>query len=202
MNRKAIEKTELNKILALVSEFAVLDGGKEKIRSLEPVSDLAVVRKSLSLTEEAVELLFHHGISKIERFEKFSDELKRAKKGSTLSCGELLLSASLLRSTRIAHTSISGVNDENIKGLKAIADNLYFDVNLEEDILSKILNDSEVSDYASDKLFSLRKEIRTLNERIRSRLGEYLTGSEAKYLQDLKTFAFNSPIYKKKIRLQ
>lgn len=184
MNEKAIEKTELNKILALVAEYAVLDGTKERIKETQPSSELSIVRKELSKTEEGVELLFHHGVSKIERFEFFSDEIKRAKKGSTLSCGELLSLGNLLRSSRIAHTSISGVNDENLKLLKGLADNLYYDANLEEDISTKILNDSEVSDYASDKLYSLRKEIRLLNERIRSRLGEYLTGSDGKYLQD------------------
>ncbi len=184
MNQKAIEKTELNKILALVSEYAVLDNAKEKVRRAEPSSVLSETRKKLSLTEEAIELLFHHGVSKIERFEPFNDEIKRAKKGSTLSCGELLSCGALLRSTRIAYTSITGVNDENLQGMKSLASNLYFDKNLEEDITEKILNDSEVSDYASDKLYSLRKEIRTLNERIRARLGEYLTGNEGKYLQD------------------
>ncbi|MBE5752952.1 MAG: endonuclease MutS2 [Clostridiales bacterium] len=184
MNQKAIEKTELNKILSLVSDFAVLDGGKNKILERLPSSKIGEVKRRLSLTEEAIELLFHYGVSKIERFEPFTDELQRAKKGSTLSCAELLSLANLLRSTRIAHTSISGVNDENLRLLKALADNLYFDKNLEEDITTKILNDSEVSDYASDKLYSLRKEIRTLNERIRTRLSEYLTGSEGKYLQD------------------
>ena len=184
MNQKAIEKTELNKILSLVSDFAVLDGGKNKILERLPSSEIGEVKRRLSLTEEAIELLFHYGVSKIERFEPFTDELQRAKKGSTLSCAELLSLANLLRSTRIAHTSISGVNDENLRLLKALADNLYFDKNLEEDITTKILNDSEVSDYASDKLYSLRKEIRTLNERIRTRLSEYLTGSEGKYLQD------------------
>lgn len=36
----------------------------------------------------------------------------------------------------------------------------------------------------SDKLYSIRREIRSLNERIRTRLSEYLTGEEGKYLQD------------------
>ena len=184
MNFKAIEKTELNKILSLVSEYAVLDGSKEKIQALIPNSSLAQAKRALLLTAEATELLFRHGIGKIERFERFGDELKRAKKGSTLSCGELLSCGSLLRAARVAHKSISGVNDEDLTAIKGIADNLYYDFALEEDISTKILNDSEVSDYASDKLYSLRKEIRLLNERIRSRLGEYLTGSEGKYLQD------------------
>ena len=68
--------------------------------------------------------------------------------------------------------------------MKELANNLYFDATLEEDISKKILSDTEVSDYASDKLYSVRREIRLLNERIRTRLAEYLTGSEGKYLQD------------------
>ena len=184
MNRKAIEKTELNKILALVSDYAVLDDTKEYLKNLEPITEISSVKKSLDLTEEATELLFHHGVGKIEYFPVFSDELKRARKGSTLSCGELLSVGNLLRSVRIAYNGIKNINDENIRVMKLLADNLYFDSALEEDITTKILNDSEVSDYASDKLYSLRKEIRSLNERIRSRLSEYLTGSEGKYLQD------------------
>lgn len=90
----------------------------------------------------------------------------------------------LLRAARIAHSGIAGVTDEEITGIKALADNLYFDSNLEDDIQTKILNDTELSDYASDKLYSIRREIRSLNERIRTRLSEYLTGEEGKYLQD------------------
>ena len=184
MNQRAIEKTELNKILLLVAEYAVTEGGKEKLRCLHPSSDVKETKQRLSLTEECLKLLFYHGISKVEYFQPFSDELERAKKGSALSCGELLKTENLLRSARIAHKSISGVNDEEIQGMKLLADRLYFDENLEEDIRTKILNDSEVSDYASDKLYSVRREIRLLNERIRARLAEYLTGTEGKYLQD------------------
>ena len=40
MNQRAIEKTELNKILSLVAEYAVTDGGKTKLVRLHPVSDV------------------------------------------------------------------------------------------------------------------------------------------------------------------
>ena len=184
MNQRAIEKTELNKILALVAEYAVLEGAKTLLKETAPSSALAETKNRLKLTEESRELLFMHGISKVEYFPPFSDELERAKKGSSLSCGELLKTENLLRSARIAHTGIKGVNDESIVMMKERADKLYFDFNLEEDIRTKILSDTEVSDYASDKLYSVRREIRMLNEKIRVRLSEYLTGSEAKYLQD------------------
>ncbi len=184
MNQRAIEKTELNKILALVAEYAVLEGAKARLNATLPASKVEETNKRLRLTEESVKALFTHGVAKIESFPTFTDELERAKKGSALSCGELLKAEALLRSTRIAHNGIKGIADEEIVLLRELADRLYFDENLEEDIRTKILSDTEVSDYASDKLYSVRREIRLLNERIRTRLAEYLTGSEGKYLQD------------------
>lgn len=184
MNAKAIEKTELNKILGLVSEYAVLDGTREKLKNLQPASGIAAVRRSLALTDECTKLLFTYGVGKIEYFPPFADEIERAKKGSALSCGELLSVGNLLRAARVAHGGISSVTDDSVRKIREIADNLYYDTALEEDISSKILNDSEVSDYASDRLYTIRREIRALNERIRTRLSEYLTGEEGKYLQD------------------
>lgn len=184
MNAKAIESTELNKILALVSNFAVLDGGKVRVQNTTPCNVLSETRKRLKRTEECVELLFTHGVSTVEYYSPFDDELVRAQKGSTLSPAELLKVEKLLRSARIARTSVIGFISEENSQVKGLVDNLYYDENLEEDIRSKILNDTTLSDYASDKLYALRREIRLLNERIRSRLSEYLTGREGKYLQD------------------
>ncbi len=184
MNARAIEKTELNKILAAVAGFATLDQSKTRLVKTEPTPLLSEAKERLKRTEECLALLFLHGVSKIEYFPLFQDEIERAQKGSALSCGELLKVGNLLRSARIAYSSIHSVNDESIVLLKTLADKIYFDLTLEEDIQTKILNDSEVSDHASEKLYSLRREIRLLNERIRSRLSEYLTGSEGKYLQD------------------
>ncbi len=184
MNKRAIEKTELNKILSLVAEYAVLEGSKARMISTQPSNQISEAKNRLKQTEEGMKLLFSYGISKIEYFPAFLDELERAEKGSTLSCGELLKIENLLRSTRIAFTGIRGVNDEEIYKLRELSDGLYYDETLEEDIKTKILNDSEVSDYASDKLYTVRREIRLLNERIRSRLAEYLTGNDGKYLQD------------------
>ncbi len=184
MNQRAIEKTELNKILALAAEFAVLEGGKQRLKTLAPSAEPKEVVRRLTATEECVTLLFTHGISKVELFPTFTDELGRAKKGSALTCGELLKAENLLRSARIAHTSIQGVTDDTITEIRLLADKLYYDAHLEDDIRTKILSDTEVSDYASDKLYTVRREIRLLNERIRTRLSEYLVGSEGKYLQD------------------
>ena len=184
MNKNAIEKTELNKILFLVSEYAVLNGAKARLQNLHPTSCVSEAKKRLKITEESIALLFSHGVPKVENFPEISDEIGRAKKGSSLSCAELLKTENLLRSTRIAYTSIRAISDEQIVHIRETSDKLYYDERLEEDIRTKILNDTQVSDYASDRLYSLRREIKILNEKIRNRLSEYLSGNEGKYLQE------------------
>ncbi|MBQ7879690.1 MAG: endonuclease MutS2 [Clostridia bacterium] len=184
MNQRAIEKTELNKILSLAANYAVLDGGKTLLRETQPAATLSAAKKRLQTTDECVALLFSYGLSKVEYFPPFSDELDRAQKQSTLTYGELLKVENLLRSARIAYTSVTGATEYAHPLLQELVDGIYYDENLETDIRTKIISDTEVSDYASDKLYAVRREIRLLNERIRSRLAEYLTGSEGKYLQD------------------
>lgn len=184
MERRNTEKLELNKILSIVSGYAVLDEAKNRLRDTMPSSDLSYVRRDLDFTEECTKLLFDYGVGRIEYFPPFGDELKRAAKGSVLNCGELLSCANLLRSSKICYKSVASVSDGNIKIIRELVSHIYFDEKLEDDIFTKILNDSEVSDYASDKLYSIRSEIRSLNERIRSRLQEYLVGKESDYLQD------------------
>lgn len=184
MDTKSIEKLELNKILASAANYAVLDGGKSLILGCTPSTDVEEVRRRLTLTRECDRLLYIYGIGKIEQFKENSDMLVRAKKGSSLSCGELLEAAALLRSVRITYTSISKIADNEIVLVRSIADNLYFDRALEDDIFDKIINSETVSDHASVKLFSIRSKIKSLNERIRAKLSEYVSGKDAEFLQD------------------
>lgn len=183
MDRKSIEKLELNKILTAVAEHASLDKAKTLLTECAPATELDEVKRRLALTEECDKLLYIYGIGKIEQFSEAEDALLRAEKGSALSCGELLNAAALLRSARIAYESIEKTDDDIIL-LKKLAAEIYYDKLLEDDITDKILSPEDVSDYASDKLYSIRSKIKNLNERIRSKLSEYVSGKDAEYLQD------------------
>ena len=79
------EKLELNKILSAVSEYAVTEGGKSVVKGLIPSVDLSEAEYRLSVTQECDKLLYVYGLGKIEAFSDITDELSRAKKGSTLS---------------------------------------------------------------------------------------------------------------------
>lgn len=184
MDIRSIERLELNKILASCAEYACLEKTKQLLYQFKPLTNVAEARKLLDITEECDKLLFRYGIGKIEYYPDLGDSLTRASKGSTLSCAELIDVNCLLRSSRIAHTSIIKVDDDSIVQTKLFANKLYFDKFLEEDIENKILSSEQVSDYASDKLYSIRSRIKNLNERIRSTLSEYVSGSQSQYLQD------------------
>lgn len=183
MDVKSLERLELDKILLSVSGYAVLEGGKRKVLSCAPSSDIDEVRKALSCTSECDKILYTYGGGKIEQFADVTDYIERACKGSALSCGELLDVNALLRAARLAHEDISRLSDDGIVLMRAKADGLYFDKSLEDDIAEKIISRDLVSDYASEKLYSIRSRIRNLNEKIRLKLAEYLA-KDAKYLRD------------------
>ncbi len=183
MDRKSIEKLELNKILTAVAEHASLDKAKTLLTECAPATELNEVKRRLALTEECDKLLYVYGIGKIEQFSEVEDALLRAEKCSALSCGELLNAAALLRSARIAYESIEKTDDDIIL-VKKLSAEIYYDKLLEDDITDKILSPEDVSDNASDKLYSIRSKIKNLNERIRSKLSEYVSGKDAEYLQD------------------
>ena len=184
MDRKTIEKLELNKILKAVASFAVLPQTKAALENAVPESEIGEAEYFLDLTSEADLLLFRFGTGRIEAYPEIDDEPERAAKGAALSCGELLSVAALLRSARVAYNGVKSVSDERIVHMREIADRLYFDESLERDIGDKILSEEEVSDFASDALYNIRVSIRRLNERIRGKLSEYLGGNSAKYLQE------------------
>lgn len=182
MDTKTFERLELNKILAGVASYAVLPQTKEEILSELPATRGGEANRKLDLTAEADAALFRCGVGRIEDFPPQEEELERAQKGATLTCKELLGASLLLRSARVAFRSIKSLQDAPL--LNELADGIYFDEVLEKDISDKILSEDEISDYASDELYNIRRSIRSLNERIRARLSEYLSGEGAKFLQE------------------
>ena len=183
MDFKSLERLELDKILSAVSNFAVLDEGKRKIKESTPSTNLDEVRFRLAATGECDKLLYRYGVSKIEYFSDVTEILERASKSAALSCGELLEVCALFRSARIACDSLDRVADEEITVMRSLTNKLYFDRTLEDEITTKIISKDAVSDFASDKLYSIRSRIRNLNERIRTKLSEYLI-KDVQYLQD------------------
>ncbi len=183
IENRVLSVLEYDKILNICSKFAVLGVSKEAILNLKPSYELEEVNFLLKKTAEAHKLLYTYGASGIEFFDPITDELRRAEMGSTLSMAELLRVARLLRSSRIVYSTITTIIDEEITALRSIAESIYFDKYLEEEITEKILSEDKISDHASEKLYQIRRKIRRLNEQVKERLNFYVR-SQSKYLQD------------------
>lgn len=183
VENRVLTVLEYDKILNFAKEYAVLDDTKKYIVNLNPSDDFEQADFLLKKTDEAYKLLYTYGVSGIEYFDPLTDELSRAHMGATLSMGELLRIARLLRSSRVVYNSVTAITDETITALRVVAESIYCDKYLEEEITDKILSDELMSDNASEKLASLRRKIRRLNEQVKEKLSYYVR-TQSKYLQD------------------
>ncbi len=206
MDYISLKRLELDKILSGVCEYAVLDSTRRTLCGCIPSVSTDEARTLLAFTEECDKLLYKYGTGKIEYFSDLTEVLARAEKGSVLSCAELLDVCGMLRSVRTAHENVVKIDDESIILMRERAEKLYFDKNLEDDITDKIISREAVSDRASDKLYSIRSGIRSLNEKIRAKLNEYLS-KDADYLRDgivtIRNDRFVIPVkaeYKNRVR--
>lgn len=183
ISEKVLLSLEFDKIQRLCAEYAVLESGKRAICEEKPTSNSDEAEFLLKKTQEAYKLLFDYGVAGVDYFDELTDELARAKRNSTLSMGELLRVARMLRSSRIVYNSMTAIDDEGITALRALAESLYCDKYLEDDIFGKILSDDRMSDNASETLAFIRRKIKRLNEQVKERLAYYVR-SQGKFLQD------------------
>ena len=181
---KTLKALEFDKILFNLSNYAVLDRTKSELISFSPLSDFKEVSLLLDKTQEAYSLFYDHGISGVFYFADIADELRRVNAGGTLNNIELLRVADNLKSARNLKHGIAAINDEKIVHLRKISDSLYENYELEKEITSKIISEDEISDNASPRLYSIRKNIRDINARIREKLNSYMRAGANKYLQD------------------
>ena len=180
---KSLMSLEFDKVLIKLSEYCVLNKTKETAQNLEPAENFLESKHLLDRTSEAFELLYTGGVSGIEFYDEIEDIPERASKGSTLSMGELLRVYRFLRSCRILQSSVLSSNVES-PIIKTQVSAIYPDSYLENEIRSKIVSEDTMSDNASDKLYSIRKTIKRLNEQIREKLNSFIRAGNNKYLQE------------------
>ena len=184
ISAKTIKTIEYDKILSSVQNFAVLGETKKRIVNFVPVSDFSDAEFLLNKTIEAYKLLYTYSVGGIFYSDDVTDSLRRAELGSTLNNLELLKIADNLKTARILRTSVATVNDSTLTIIPGITSGIYVDQEFEKEIYTKIISENEVSDKASLKLASIRREIRSLNAKIRDQLNSYMRGGYGKYLQE------------------
>ncbi|MBO5713825.1 MAG: hypothetical protein J6R83_00160 [Clostridia bacterium] len=184
VSQKTLKSIEYDKIMQSVSDFAVLRQTKKSILEFTPVCEFNIAQDLLDKTQESYKLLYDYSVGGVFFFDDISDELTRADAGGTLNNAELLRIASALKSARLLKTSIERVNDPTLIKIPEIASRIYQNQEFEKEITDKIISAEEISDNASVKLATIRRNIKNINVRIRERLNSYVRGACGKYLQE------------------
>ena len=189
MQEKSLKVLEFYKIRDMLVERAASGLGKARCAALVPVSDIREIERMQAETEEASTLVARTGVQPISAFDDVQAQVARAKVGGILSPKDLLLCARLMQTARSVRRTLVGEKDEaeetETPHLVGLARALYPMRRLEEEIFAAILSEEEIADSASPGLASVRRKIRSANDRIRDKLNGYLhSSSMARYLQD------------------
>lgn len=180
-NYKALE---LDKILIMLSEEASSNDAKEEALRLTPSTGLFEVRALLKETEDAHMLSGRFGSPSFGGIKNTVNSLRRAQSGGSLTMGELLKIAEVLRIIRSLkqwRQKSAGIETTLDFRFNKLTPNKF----LEEKITQSIISEDEMSDSASSTLASIRRKIKLTSQKARDVLDKMVRSSTyQKYLQD------------------
>jgi DNA mismatch repair protein MutS2 len=188
VNNKAIETLEFHKIRQQLTTFASSSLGRELAEKLTPSTDFTEIVRLQEETDEAAKVLRLKGHVPLGGVFNILPHVKRAEIGSMLHPDEFVEIASTIRASRILKTFLGELVEEedvSLPILQEYGENLNPPTELYRIITSAISENGDVLDSASEKLRSLRTQIRSLEGRVREKLENIIRSSSAqKMLSD------------------
>ena len=186
MNRKAYQTLEFYKITERLAGHAASAGGRKRCMELEPMQNIDDINRAQSETADALSRIYRRGGLYLAGAKDVRPSLKRLEVGSSLNILELLDICTLLETAGKAKQY--GRQNEEREEQPDTLDPLFSALEpctpLTQEIRRCILSEEEISDDASPALRSVRRSIRTANDRIHSTLSGMVNGSARTYLQD------------------
>lgn len=184
MNQKSLRILEFNKIKDKLKKYANSQATHELIDELYPYENIYEVNKHLQETMEAFKLLTKKGYAPFQGVCDIRQILSKASKGFILNTSELLKVANMLRCSRMLKNYISHKEEEeSYEIIENLCSNIVSLKSIEDNIFDAIVNENEVSDKASNELYSIRKSLKAKLSSIKDRVGS-LIRKYSKYLQE------------------
>ena len=185
MNKQVIEKLEFNKILDKLASFAASREAKKRCFETLPKKEPAETAALLSQTGDAVDRIFKDGQVSFGGIRDIRNAVMSTEREYTLSAGDLMDIANTLETTQTIRTY--GMKErfgENPDALCDLFDCLAPLPGISREIRRCIIAEDEIADDASPELKSIRRGIRSAQDRIRSELSSMVQGSYASYLME------------------
>ena len=184
MNDKTMKVLEFDKVRNILESFAASILGREHIHKLKPSTDFGVVSSRLKETTDGVSFILKFGQPLLGGIKDIRGSIKRLSMNGILNCKELLDTADTLRTSRMLKAYL---NKDALEGnvLNEIIERLFVNKKLEDEIFSAIADEQELNDHASHELYSIRRQISSMQVFIKNKLNELVKSARfTKYMQD------------------
>ena len=178
---KAIRTLEFDKIRSMLAECAPTEGARAAALALMPSKSRGAVLKMQEETEAAHAMQTVKGMPPFCSVTDISAAIDRAEKGAMLTVREILEVCRVLTATR----ALTEYRNREQNALDNYFDALTANKTLENKIARSFDSDGNLNDTATDKLYDIRRKIRTAQNRVRDSLQRYISGEHySKYLQE------------------
>ncbi len=181
MYNQYLDKIEYNKIINILSTYAITENGKEKCLNLFPQTEKKQIEKALLETTEAVSLLFRNGNPPFAELYNIKNHILNLKNGNFLSIKSLLEINTVLTVSRNLHDYYFETELNQSDSLTPYFEHLYTNSKIENQISSSILDENTLDDKASDTLYKIRQQIKRIQKDIKIKLQSILN---SKFIQE------------------
>lgn len=184
MHEKSLKVLEFNKVKDSIKKYAKTSAGIEMIDELKPYDHIRAVEEHLREGFEALELLTKKGSAPFEGIYDVREAVDRAGKGADLQAGNLLKIANAMRCARRFKGYI--INDEETGAYRVLNDlceGLVPIRMVEDKIFNAIIGEDEISDSASDKLYSIRRALKDKNSSVKDKVNS-IVRTYSSFLQE------------------
>ena len=176
MDAKSNHTLEYNKILERLSGFTAFSASATLVRALQPTNDMLLAQDRQARTSQARRLLDEFPETSIGGARDVRPQVEMAARGGTLTPQELLEIKATLISSRDLQRTFAKL-EFDCPHLQAIAQDLTPPPGIIEAITQIITENAEVADGASERLDNLRREVKSANDRIFTKLEKMINDS-------------------------
>ena len=189
MNPKTYKTLEYTKIIERLTELASSPLGREMCEKLEPSIDSDEITLLQKQTSDALSRLWKKGAVSFSGTRDIRGSLKRLEIGSTLSAKEILDISSVLnvalRIKPLAKISDKDDSDEYEDSLAEYFSSIEPLSPVNNELKRCIIAEDEIADDASANLSSIRRSIKSTNDKIHNLINSMVNSSTVRtYLQD------------------
>lgn len=184
-----IDKLEFNNIQEKLANYTYTIYGKNLALYLEPSSNSIEVSNMLEETNEALHATNLKGNFPLSEIQDVSIYIKRIESGHTLNAKGLLDMKNILRISRELLEYFKDLkSDDSVSSFTLLSDyfsSLYSNKEIETKISNSIISEDIIADNASSKLMSIRRNKKSLESDIKSKLTSLIHSNEySKYIMD------------------